>query len=719
MATNAATIMPKVSALVLSLFVDLCLFYASDLPLIRGVFGFFTRLWFVAALRFVAPTAVTLLILGDFKPRLIRFTATYSLLPAVLETGTQVLFREETPCVQRTDLRCWSLFAAASAAAALFWEVIVPDAEESDGEKREKQRSRVLFMRVLRLFRPDYPLLLGGLAFLSLAVLFEMFIPFYTGRVIDILGGRFQQSDFLSALVFMGLFSLGSSLSAGCRGGLFLCGISSFTCRMKFKLFEVLTRQEIKFFETTKTGEVTSRLSRDTTLMGRTVCLNVNVLLRTFVKTVGMISLMMNLSWKLTFLVLMETPVTGLLQNIYDTHHQRLTLAMQDSLALSSEAANEVVSGIRVIRSFKTEKHEANRYDDRLTDTRALKTRRDVVGAFYLLARRLTGLGMQVIMLYYGRLFIQSGQMTTGSLVSFIIYQSDLGDNIRTLTFIFGDMLNSVGAAGKVFEYLDRKPAVSTDGKLKPDQLKGRVSFQSVNFAYSAAPSNQSKTVLQDFSLELKPGQMTALVGPSGEGKSTCVSLLQRFYEPQDGEILLDDEPLRSYDHRFLHQKIAVVSQDPVLFSGSVRDNISYGFHGCSLDEIQEAAGKANAHEFIMKLQNGYDTEVGEGGGQLSKSEKQRIAIARALVRRPQVLVLDEITSSLDADSENQVQQALTRCPDRTLLVIAHKLRTVEAADQIVVMGGGRVEERGTHQQLMERKGSYYRLREQLFTENA
>uniref|UniRef100_A0AAQ4NPK4 Transporter associated with antigen processing, subunit type a n=1 Tax=Gasterosteus aculeatus aculeatus TaxID=481459 RepID=A0AAQ4NPK4_GASAC len=364
-----------------------------------------------------------------------------------------------------------------------------------------------------------------------------------------------------------------------------------------------------------------------------------------------MISLMMNLSWKLTFLVLMEVPITSLIQNIYDTHYQRLSLAVHDSIALANEVVNEVVSSIHVVRSFNTEKHEARRYDDRLMDTHILKTRQNAVSAVYLLARRLTGLGMQVVMMYYGRLFIRSGQMTTGNLVSFILYQSDLGDNIRTLTYIFGDMLNSVGAAGKVFEYLDRKAQVSMEGKLKPDQLTGNVVFRNLSFAY---PTYPDKTVLQDFSLELKSGQMTALVGTSGKGKSTCVSLLQRFYEQQDGEILLDNEPLKSYDHRFLHKKIALVSQEPVLFSGSIRDNIAYGLAECSLDEIQEAARKANAHDFIMKLEKGYDAEVGEGGGQLSKSQRQQIAIARALVRQPQVLILDEITSSLDMTSENK-----------------------------------------------------------------
>ncbi|KAL7381347.1 hypothetical protein ABVT39_004474 [Epinephelus coioides] len=714
MAGNTATVIRNVVALTLAVCVDLSLFYASGFVVAHNVFGHLARLWVSAALRWLALIAATLLSLGHLKPLLLRFITVHSLLPAVFETGTEALYHEETPCGLLADMRCWLMCAGASLAGALFWEITIPDTDDAAAGKEKKQKARVLLMRVLHLYKPDYLLLLGGLVFLTLAVLCEMFIPFYTGRVIDILGSHYQQNEFISALLFMGLFSLGSSVSAGCRGGLLLCAISAFTCRVKVKLFGALTKQEIGFFETIKTGEITSRLSRDTNLMGRTVCLNVNVLLRTFIKTLGMISLMMNLSWKLTFLVLMETPITGLIQNIYDTYHQRLSLAVQDSMALANEVANEVVSGIHVVRSFNAEKHEARRYDNRLMETHNLKTFRDTVTAVYLLARRLTGLGMQVFMLYYGRLFIRSGQMTTGNLVSFILYQSDLGDNIRTLTYIFGDMLNSVGAAGKVFEYLDRKPEVSMEGKFKPDQLTGHVSFQCLSFAY---PTYPNKIVLQDFSLELKSGQMTALVGPSGEGKSTCVSLLERFYEHQSGEILLDNEPLKSYDHRFLHKKIAVVSQEPVLFSGSIRDNIAYGLAECSLDEIQEAARKAYAHDFIKQLEKGYDTEVGEGGSQLSKSERQRIAIARALVRQPQVLILDEITSSLDAESENKIQQALASFPNQTLLVIAHRLKTIEKADQIVVIGDGRVQEQGTHEELMDKKGSYYKLREKLFTE--
>uniref|UniRef100_A0A3Q2QJJ1 Transporter associated with antigen processing, subunit type a n=1 Tax=Fundulus heteroclitus TaxID=8078 RepID=A0A3Q2QJJ1_FUNHE len=670
MAGKAVTTIYKVFALIAAVFVDLSLFYASGLVVFHGALGHFAHLWISAALRWSGVTVVTLLLLGDLEPLLIRFITAYSLLPAVFGTGTRALYREESQCGPAADVRCWLMFAGASLGAALFWEITVPDSDEEAGSKEQKQKSRVLFMRVLHMYKPDYPLLFGGFVFLSLAVICEMFIPFYVGRVIDILGSQYQQTEFFTALLFMGLYSVGSSVSAGCRGGVLLCAISSFTCRIKVKLFEALTKQEIGFFENVKTGEITSRLSKDTTLTGRTVCLNVNVMLRTFIKTMGMISLMMSLSWKLTFLVLMETPITGLMQNLYDTHYQvTIVERAREGELVERHRATITERSIKLLL-IKEIKH----YILVVSQSNPIKAHLTVL--LWIIA-----------------------QLPDTKIVIF-----------QTLTYIFGDMLNSVMAAGKVFEYIDRKPKVSTDGKLKPEQLKGRISYCGLNFAY---PSNPDKTVL----LELKPDQVTALVGPSGEGKSTCVSLLQRLYEPQQGEILLDGEPLKSYDHHFFHKKVLekLVSQEPVLFSGSIRDNITYGFPNCSMEQIEEAARKANAHDFINQLEKGYDTEVGESGGQLSKSERQRIGIARALVREPKVIILDEITSSLDVESENKVLQALASCPDQTLLVIAHRLKTIEKADQIIVVRGGRVEEKGTHQELMEQQGSYHKLINELF----
>ncbi|XP_036451872.1 uncharacterized protein LOC118825392 [Colossoma macropomum] len=668
------------------------------------------RQWLESVVRCVFLYGVLLPCEDAKRPVVKRWLLAHCFIGPVWETGRLTVFGT----FQLAKVDTWLVGSVAAALGCLFWETLLPDSEESNG-KDKKQKARVLFMRVVRFYKPDYLLLIGASVFLALAVLCEMFIPLYTGRLIDILGAEYHRGDFQTAIIFMTLFSFGSSFSAGCRGGLFMCAIGSFIRRVKLQLFGSLVRQEIGFFEVTKTGDITSRLSTDTTLMARAVALNVNVLLRTLIKTIGMLYLMFSLSWKLTLLMLMETPLTGLLQNIYDTHYQRLTKEVQDSMARTNDAAGETVSGIRTVKSFNSEQSESCRYNDRLMDTHNLKTRRGTVRAVYLLVRRLVGLGVQVAMLHYGRLFIQYGQMTTGSLVSFILYQSDLGDNIRTLIYIFGDMLNCVGAAGKVFEYLDRKPEVSTDGTLQSEKLKGHVSFQKLNFCYPTRPDH---SVLKDFSLELKPGQMTALVGISGGGKSTCVSLLQRFYQPQDGQILLDGQPLQNYEHKYLHSKIAVVGQEPVLFSGTVKDNIAYGLSNCSLESIQEAARKANAHDFIRELQKGYDTDVGERGSLLGSSQKQRIAIARALIRQPQVLLLDEITSFLDAKSEQAIQDVLANCPNQTLMVIAHRLKTIEKADQIIVIDQGTVLEQGTHQELMEMKGHYYKLKEKLFTED-
>ncbi|KAA0710081.1 Antigen peptide transporter 2 [Triplophysa tibetana] len=669
------------------------------------------RQWVESALRCTLLYTGLIFFKDATDPLIKRWVIVHCIISSVYETGRSSCFGN-----YRLDkFNTWLVGSIAAALACLFWETTFPDSNGDAQGKVRKQKSRVLFMRVIRFYKPDYLLLCGAFVFLTLAVLCEMFIPLYTGEVIDILGSKYQWDSFRSAIFFMALFSLGSSFSSGCRGGLFMCAINSFTCRAKVNLFGSLVRQDIGFFESVKTGDIGSRLSTDTTLMGRAVGMNVNVLLRTTIKTLGMLYLMMSLSWKLTLLMLMETPLTGLLQNIYDTHYQRLSKEVQDSMARANETAGEAVSGVRTVKSFRMEKGEAGRYGVCLMDTHNLKTRRDTVRAIYLLARRVTELGMNVAMLYYGRLFIQYGQMSTGNLVSFILYQSDLGNNIRTLIYIFGDMLNSVGAAGKVFEYLDRKPEVSTDGDLKPDVLKGHINFLNLNFSYPRRPDHN---VLQDFSLELKPGKMTALVGMSGGGKSTCVSLLERFYQPQQGQILLDGKPIQNYQHQYLHSKIAMVGQEPVLFSGTVRENIAYGLPGCSMEKIKDAASKANAHAFICKLENGYDTDVGERGCLLSVGQKQRIAIARALIRQPQVLILDEVTSSLDTESEQMVQQTLASCPTQTLLVIAHRLKTIEKADQIVVIDGGQVVEQGTHKELMDRKGNYYKLIERLFNDN-
>ncbi|XP_048472695.1 antigen peptide transporter 2-like [Rhincodon typus] len=415
--------------------------------------------------------------------------------------------------------------------------------------------------------------------------------------------------------------------------------------RVRKLLFSSLVQQEIGFFEATRTGDITSRLSTDTALMSRSIAANVNIFLRSLVMTVGVLFFMVSLSWQLTLLIFIESPLTIVLQKLYNKYHMHIQLAMQ------------------------------------------------------------------LIMLYTGQHLIRNGQMSSGNLVAFILYQGDFGSYVRTLVHMYSEMTHSVGAAEKVFDYLDQKSTVPTDGNLVKETLKGHVEFQNVSFSYPTRPNIQA---LKNVSFKLKCGEITALVGPSGGGKTPCVNLLERFYQPQSGQILLDGRPIEEYEHKYDHNKLGVVGQEPVLMALSVRENICYGLQNCPISSVTAATQKANAHKFIERLEHGYNTDVGEAGGRLSAGEKQRIAIARALIRKPQILILDEATSSLDLESEHTIQQVLSKDTGQTILVIAHRLKTVEKADKIIVIERGMVMEEGKHEELMERKGCYFCLLQRL-----
>ncbi|KYO25095.1 hypothetical protein Y1Q_0018594 [Alligator mississippiensis] len=291
-------------------------------------------------------------------------------------------------------------------------------------------------------------------------------------------------------------------------------------------------------------------------------------------------------------------------RKVYDARYQAVLRAIQDSVAYSGEVAREAVASMETVCSFGTEEEEAQRYKAALAHTQRLKDRRDLERALYLLFQRLLQLAMQVLMLYCGHQQIQDGLMTKGGLVSFLLYQGEVGRYLQTLVYMYGDLLSNVGAAEKVFEYLDRVPAVSTDGTRAPAVLQGHVAFRDVSFTY---PSRPDLLVLQRVSFELQPRAVTALVGLNGSGKSTCVALLERFFEPQAGEILLDGEPLHTYEHCYLHRQVALVGQEPMLFSGSVRDNITYGLEGCSKEQVMAAAQAAHAAEFIATLDQGLE----------------------------------------------------------------------------------------------------------------
>uniref|UniRef100_A0A674JGP2 Antigen peptide transporter 2 n=2 Tax=Terrapene triunguis TaxID=2587831 RepID=A0A674JGP2_9SAUR len=667
--------------------------------------------WLEAAVRFLGLWGAWGLLAPDrpcLSPR--RALAALCLLPPLYLTLRRCLpLPDVPPALLAGAPWAWLLMNyGAVGLAQLTWGALGQgDRAGGPGAEDTERESRATLRRLVGLSRPDVPVLSGAFVFLTLAVIGETFIPYYTGRVIDILGSAYDPDAFSTAIGLMCLASFGSSLAAGCRGGLFMFTLSRLNIRIRQLLFSSLVHQDLAFFQQVKTGDLTSRLSKDTTMMSRSVPANANIFLRSLVKALGLYGFMLGLSWRLTLLTLIEMPLTMAAEKVYDARHQAMLKAIQDSLALSGEVVRESVSSIETVRSFATEEEESRRYEAALAETHRLKNRRDLERALYLLFRRLLQLAVQVLMLYCGHQQIRAGLLTKGSLVSFILYQGDVGSYVQTLVYMYGDLLSNVGAAEKVFEYLDREPAVRTDGTRAPESLQGHVSFHNVSFSYPSRPDRQ---VLKDVSFELRPREVTALVGLNGSGKSTCVGLLERFYEPQAGEILLDGAPLREYEHRYLHRQVALVGQEPVLFSGSIRENIAYGLGGCGEEQVTRAARAAHASGFITELDSGFETDVGEKGGQLSAGQKQRIAIARALIRQPAVLILDEATSALDVESECAIRQSVLSRGRRTVLVIAHRMQTVENADRIVVLEGGAVAEEGTHAELMGRKGPYYRL---------
>uniref|UniRef100_A0ABM5FDC5 Antigen peptide transporter 2-like n=1 Tax=Pogona vitticeps TaxID=103695 RepID=A0ABM5FDC5_9SAUR len=643
----------------------------------------------------------------------------------------------DPPLLLSSAPRAWLLLSyGAVGLALLVWQVL----GQGNGATGSKKGDTATLWKVAKLLRPDTPYIAGAFLCLTLAVVGEIFIPYYTGCVIDILGTQYDSDAFSWAILLLGLVSVGSSLSAGGRGGLFIFTTARMVIRIRNLLFSSLVQQDVAFFQQVKTarnaglpssrpvgttsthldpgvlltrlplgptGDLTSRLSTNTTKMSHSVTRNANIFLRSLIKIVGLYGFMVSVSWRFTLLTFIETPLMLAAQKVYDARHQALLKAIQDSTAHSGEVVREMVSSIETVRGFATEEEESKLYDAALEETRRLKNQRAVEKAVYLLFRRILQLGLKLILLHCGYQQILAGLITKGDLVSFILYQMEVGMCTRALMYAYGDALSNVGAAEKVFEYLAREPAVGTEGTLAPDFLRGQVSFRNVSFSYPARPDVQ---VLKNVSFELRPGEVTALVGLNGSGKSTCVALLERFYEPQSGEILLDGVPIQEYEHKYLHRQVALVGQEPILFSGSIWDNITYGLKNCSLEEVRAAAEEADALGFIHELEGGFNADVGEKGGQLSVGQKQRLAISRALIRNPKVLVLDEATSALDVESEAAIQRSVLNRQARAVLVIAHRMQTVENAHKIVVLEGGEVVEEGSHPELMGRRGTYYRL---------
>ena len=475
-------------------------------------------------------------------------------------------------------------------------------------------------------------------------------------------------------------------------------------------LFEHLLKLSPAFYESQKTGEVVSRLTADTTQIKSAFSSTASIALRNVVMLMGAITMMIVTSPKLAGLAGLAIPLIVLPLVTYGRRVRVLSRTAQDKLAASAAFAQERLSAITTVQSNVQETYTYNEFGNATKFAFSAAAKRTLARAILTAAIIFVALGSIVGLLWFGAQEVMSGELSGGTLSQFVLYAVIAASSLGQLSEVWGEIQLAAGAAERISELLDEVPKISAPAnpvKL-PATPKGEVKFSDVSFHY---PTRTNMAALNRVNFTARPGEVTAVVGPSGAGKTTLFALIQRFYDPELGHILIDGIDVKSTDPQELRKHLAVVPQDTIIFSGSVLDNIRFGSPDATREAAMAAAIAARVDEFAKKLPNGFDTEVGERGITLSGGQRQRIAIARAILRNAPILLLDEATSSLDAESEALIQEALEKLTaNRTTLVVAHRLATVRNADRILVFDGGKLVAQGTHSQLVKKNALYAKL---------
>src|SRR5438093_5200386 len=582
------------------------------------------------------------------------------------------------------------------------------------GDMAKKRPTVAMYRRLLRFVGPYRWNLALAAALLVISTALGLVWPQIVQRVLDL---GFKEPGLLDQLVVILIaVLLVRAVIDGVRQFVMAWTGEKVIFDLRMAIVNHLQSMSLSFFNVRKTGDLMSHVTSDATLVHGVVTQTIIQVLGQVLTLVGGITVIFIMNWRLALLTLVVAPPIGIIGQYLGRKIRDISRAAQDAQGEAVGVLQEALAEVRVVQAFTREDYEAQRFHEKLLVMFAKSIERARIGAIMFPAIGFLGFASSIVVLWYGGHLVASGELTAGELVAFLLYMGMVAGPVGGLASQWTGIQQAFGAADRIFALLDTEPEVrDIPGAVPIGAIRGEIEFDAVSFKYGEGP-----LIFESLSTVFREGETTALVGPSGAGKTTLVNLVGRFYDPVAGRVCVDGRDIKEVTLRSLREQIAVVPQEPILFGDTIRENIRYGRLDATAAEIEDAARAANATEFIARTPKGMDTIVGERGVRLSVGQRQRIAIARAILRDARILLLDEATRSLDNETESLVQQALDRLMrGRTTIVIAHRLSTVERADRILVLDKGRIVEEGTHTELLIRGGLYHRLYTRKFVDDS